>query len=223
MMFRLSSISAKIGLIVTICVLSIVIGGILAYRTLGEALYAQKEAELRHQVQTVRTIFDGFRDRAARGEMTEAAAQEAAKAAIRPIRFGKDQNYFFVYDFSGRNILLPAKPELEGKNLIDMKDPTGRPIVRGMLDVAQKGGGLYAYEWVKPGDKDASLKLAYADRINGWNWMVGTGFHVEDIEAVLFANARNLVIATIAALVVIGLVAFFLTRSVARSPGRSVV
>jgi methyl-accepting chemotaxis protein len=218
-MSRLSSISAKIAAVVAICILSIVVGGALAYRTLGEALYAQKEAELRHQVQTVKTVFEGFRARAAKGEMTDQAAREAAKAAIRPIRFGKDQNYFFAYDFSGRNILLPAKPELEGKDLIDMKDPTGRFIVRGMLDVAKKGGGLYTYEWVKPGDQKASVKLAYADRIDGWDWMVGTGFHVDDIEAVLFANARDLVIGTVVALVAIGLLAFFLTRSIARSLG----
>ncbi|WP_165498211.1 methyl-accepting chemotaxis protein [Siculibacillus lacustris] len=216
---NLHSISAKIALIVVLAVASIAGGGALAYRSLSTALYTQKEAELRHEVQTVMTIIDGFRARAAKGEMTDAAAQEAAKAAIRPVRFGEDLNYFFAYDFSGNNIMLPVKPELEGKNLIEMKDTSGRPIVRDMIDIAKRGGGLYTYEWVKPGDKDPSVKLAYADKVDNWNWMVGTGFHISDIEASLARSSRDLMIGTAAVLVLIALVAAVVTRGIAKPLG----
>jgi methyl-accepting chemotaxis protein len=216
-MSRLHSISAKIALVVVLAAAAIVAVGGSAYKTLDNALRSQKEAELRHEVETVTMIIESYRDRAKKGEMTDAAAQAAAKAAIRPVRFGEDKNYFFAYDFAGNNIMLPTKPELEGKSLIDMKDPNGRFIVRDMIAVAKAGGGLYVYEWVKPGDKDPSPKLAYAAKVDGWDWMVGTGFHVDDIEALLHRNARELVIWTVCSLILITLVAGFLTRSISRA------
>ncbi len=216
-MSRIRSISAKIALVVVLAAAAVTAVGWSAYRTLGSALYAQKEAELRHEVETVTMIIEGYRDRAKKGEMTDAEARAAAKAAIRPVRFGEDKNYFFAYEFDGNNIMLPTKPELEGKSLIDMKDPTGRFIVRDMISIAKAGGGLYVYEWVRPGETEPSAKLAYAAKVDGWNWMVGTGFHVGDIEALLHRNARDLVIWTVGSLILITLVAGMLTRSISRA------
>lgn len=39
--------------------------------------------------------------------------------------------YIFVYDLSGSNIFHPVTPELEGKNLIDMRDISRREYIIG--------------------------------------------------------------------------------------------
>ena len=218
-MVRLHSISTKIYLLVGLAMIAIVGIGWTAHANLRASLYAQKTSELRHEVETAVSVVEGFRARAAKGEMTDAAARLAAREALRPVRYGEDSNYFFVYEFDGTNVLLPAKPELEGKNLIGMKDPTGRQIVVGLLDVARAGGGVYVYDWVKPGEKEASAKFAYAARIDGWDWMVGTGFHVADVEAVLERTWRTLIAAVLAGLVVLGVVALLVTRGVTGSLG----
>ncbi len=218
-MVNLHSISFRIALVVLLAVTAVSSVGFLAYRDLAQALREQKAGELHNQVETALSVIEGYRARAAKGEMSDADAQAAAKAAIRPVRFGADRNYFFVYDMTGINILLPAKPELEGKNLIDMKDQSGRFIIRDMIATAKAGGGLYVYDWLKPGDQAPSVKLSYAMAVPGWNWMLGTGFHVPDMEATLAESSRRSIAATIAALLVIGLVAGLVTRGIAKPLG----
>ncbi|PKR88060.1 hypothetical protein CXZ10_16515 [Pleomorphomonas diazotrophica] len=214
-MFSIHSVSAKIAAIVLLAIAGLATIGYLGYADLRSELMGQKKLALQDQVQTARSMVEGFRDRAAKGEMSEAEAKEAAKAVLRPVRFGPDKNYFFVYDADGVNILLPGKPELEGKSLIDMKDTNGKPLIRDMLAIAKAGGGNYEYLWVKPGDKEASLKLAYATTVEGWNWMLGTGFHVADVEASLAASTRRIGLTTLVSLLMIGALSFVVARGIA--------
>ncbi len=213
-MFSIHSVSAKIAAIVVLAIAGLATIGYLGYTDLRSELLGQKKLALQDQVQTAQSMIEGFRDRAAKGEMSLEEAQEAAKAVLRPVRFGPDKNYFFIYEEDGKNVLLPGKPELEGKSLIDMKDVNGKPLIRDMLAIAKAGGGNYEYLWVKPGDKDPSLKLAYATTIDGWNWMLGTGFHVADIEASLAASTRRIGLITLVSLLLLGALSFVVARGI---------
>jgi methyl-accepting chemotaxis protein len=219
-MFNVHSVSAKIAAIVVLAIAGLSAIGYLGYADLRSELMTQKKLSLQDQVETARSMIEGYRDRAAKGEMSVEDAQAAAKAVLRPVRFGVDKNYFFIYGADGQNILLPGKPELEGKSLIDMKDVNGKPMIRDMLAIAKAGGGNYEYMWVKPGDKDASLKLAYTVNIDGWNWMLGTGFHVGDIEASLSASTRRVGLATLAALLLLGGLSAAVARGITRPLAR---
>lgn len=210
------AVTFRIYLLVALGVIALAVGGAIGYGTLNGALYGQKELQLRNQVETATSIIEGFRAKAQKGELSDEQARIAALTALRPIRFGTDANYMFVYQTDGVNLLLPTKPEMEGKSLIDMKDTSGRFIVRSMLDVAKAGGGLFVYDWLKPGDSAPSAKFSYAMLVPGWNWMVGTGFHVDDVEASLAQQRNWLIGGTIGIILVIGLVSFFVTRSVSR-------
>jgi signal transduction histidine kinase len=44
------------------------------------------------------------------------------------------KTYVFVDDFNGTVLVNPASPEIEGKNLIDMKDAKGKTLVREFID-----------------------------------------------------------------------------------------
>ena len=144
-MFSIHSVSAKIAAIVLLAIAGLATIGYLGYSDLRSELLGQKKLALQDQVQTAQSMIEGFRDRALKGEMTLAEAQEAAKSVLRPVRFGPDKNYFFIYEADGKNVLLPGKPELEGKSLIDMKDVNGKPLIRDMLAIAKAGGGNYEY------------------------------------------------------------------------------
>jgi methyl-accepting chemotaxis protein len=213
-MSKLHSVAIKIYFLAAVCLGALAGTGVLTHQNLKASLFAQKELELRHEVETAVAIAEGLRARVAKGEIGEAEAQAAAKQVIRPIRFGADKNYFFVYALDGTNILLPGKPELEGKNLIGLKDPSGRMFVRELIEQARSGGGHYTYEWVKPGDTAPSVKIAYAAMVPGWNWMIGTGFHLQDVEAALAENGRQLAIGVIAIGLAAAALSFFVIRGV---------
>jgi methyl-accepting chemotaxis protein len=216
---NIHSISFRIALVVVLAIGALGVTGLFAYTNLRSALFEQKGFELHHEVETVMNIIGGFRERAVKGEMTEEAAKAAAIAAVRPVRFGEDKNYFLILEPQGVAVLFPGKPELEGKNVIDLKDPAGRFIVKELIEKATAGGGLTTYEWLKPGDQAASVKLSYSMLVPGWNWTVGTGFHVHDIEASLARSSQAMIVNTLTALLVIGAVALFVTRSISKPLG----
>jgi methyl-accepting chemotaxis protein len=66
----------------------------------------------------------GIASEVEKGRLTESDAQERAKAVLRAVRFGQN-DYVFVYNQEGVNLVLGPRPELEGKNLIENKDPNG--------------------------------------------------------------------------------------------------
>ena len=101
--------------------------------------------------------------------------------ALRDIRFGT-AGYFYIYDTSGKNIFHAIKPELQGKDLINLKDTKGNKIIEGLLDTAQKGDGIYSFYFQKPGSSTQFEKLGYATMIPNTNWMLGTGAYIDDIE-----------------------------------------
>jgi methyl-accepting chemotaxis protein len=215
-MSHFHTVTFRIFSLVLFAVLALAVGGVIGYGTLSQALYRQKEQQLRNEVETAVSIVESYRARAQKGELAEPAAKEAAAAALRPARYGADENYIFVYDMAGTSIVMGAKPEMEGNNFIGLKDSSGRAFIHGLIDKAKTGGGLYVYDWVKPGAQAPSAKFSYAMAVPGWNWMVGTGFHVDDIEASLAEYRQVLIIGTLATIALIGLVSFFVTRGVSR-------
>jgi methyl-accepting chemotaxis protein len=215
-MFDVHSISFRIASVVFLAVLAVAGVGYFAYANLRESLFDQKRTELAGQVDSVVTLLEGFKARAQKGEMSEADAKTAAKAAVRAIRFGADKNYFYAYTLEGINLVHPARPDFEGTSKLDLKDPSGKSIIVMHIAAAKAGGGLVDYDWVKPGDKEPSRKFSYARLLPGWDWVVGTGFHVADVEVTLAQNARFTLGATFSAIVLLTLVAVFVTRSISR-------
>ncbi len=109
-------------------------------------------------------------------------AQEQAKEIFRNLEFGED-GYFFVYDYDGINIAHPKKPQLEGKNLWGIQDPNGTFLIQSLIDGAKKPEGDYTnYIWDKPSKGRQVGKIGYSMGLQNWEWMVGTGLYIDDLE-----------------------------------------
>ena len=95
----------------------------------------------------------------------------------------KGETYIFVDDMEGKNLVHPAKPELEGRNQIDMKDANGKALVREFIETAKtKGSGWVDYMWPKPGEDKPSKKISYIKKAkmpDGEMVIVGAGIYVE--------------------------------------------
>ena len=108
------------------------------------------------------------------------AAQTRVKAILRHLTYG-DDGYFFVYDREGTNLVHPIQPELVGRNLLDLTDSNGDPIIRNLLRLAEAGGGYHRYRWNKPSRGQQEDKLSYVVQLPKWRWMLGTGLYLDDI------------------------------------------
>lgn len=107
--------------------------------------------------------------------------QQQAKQILKAMRFDSD-GYFFAYDSKGVNTLHAIKPELEGKNLYGMKDQNGVAVIAGLIDAAKKGDGFLYFSWHKPTINAQAPKLGYAEYLPKWDWVLGTGIYIDDID-----------------------------------------
>ncbi|EMK3315828.1 methyl-accepting chemotaxis protein [Vibrio vulnificus] len=107
--------------------------------------------------------------------------QQQAKQILKAMRFESD-GYFFAYDSKGVNALHAIKPELEGKNLYGMKDDNGVAVIAGLIDASQKGDGFLYFSWHKPTINAQAPKLGYAEYLPKWDWVLGTGIYIDDID-----------------------------------------
>jgi methyl-accepting chemotaxis protein len=154
------------------------------------ALVRERQTAIAAQVQSAVSIAKGFVAAVDKGLLSEAEAQERAKAVLRGIRFGNN-DYIFVYKQNGENVVLGPKPELEGKQLIENKDSNGIYFVRDLITAASRGGGYVDYMFPRAGSNTPAAKTAYAMGVQPWNWMVGTGVYVDDLDEVFHDSVRQ--------------------------------
>jgi signal transduction histidine kinase len=70
------------------------------------------------------------------------------------------------------------KPELVGKDILQMKDTKGNAFFGHLCEAAKNPGGLWVeYWWPKPGEKDGSRKISYALNAAGTAYVVGAGIY----------------------------------------------
>ena len=150
-------------------------------RALVEAAYLQsKETELRHYVDLAQSAIAPM----VSSGRTDPATRQAALEAMARLDYGPD-GYFFLYDLQGRNLMHPRQPELVGRDLWLMRDPEGALTIQKLVEAAKAGGGSVRYMWQKPSSKQTVPKLGYVVAVPGWNWMLGTGIYLDDVEQTL--------------------------------------
>lgn len=116
---------------------------------------------------------------------SRADIEKMIKDALRPIRFNHGRGYYFATDLTGIEQLFADRPELEGKNMIGMKDTQGKFVIQDMIKIAKnKDEGYYRYNWTKPGDKGKDFpKIAYIKYFEPMDWFFGTGEYLDDVES----------------------------------------
>ena len=91
--------------------------------------------------------------------------------------------YVFVESPEGTELVNPAQPSLEGKNLIDLRDLQGKAMVRDEIAAAMTEGSawLECY-WYQPGDNKPALKQTYVRKVqsDGETFVVGSGLYIGD-------------------------------------------
>ncbi|MGM0519795.1 MAG: methyl-accepting chemotaxis protein [Campylobacterota bacterium] len=111
--------------------------------------------------------------------------QEEALRAISEMRYGTNSSgYFWINDSNHEVVMHPIDPSMNGKDMSDLQDPNGKYIFREIVKAANSGeeGGKVYYSWEKPGKSKPQPKISYAQKFGPWDWVIGTGVYVDDIE-----------------------------------------
>jgi methyl-accepting chemotaxis protein len=193
--------------------------GLFVIEQSRENLYEQKKADIRHVVEAAASIIAGYEKRAAAGEMTRAQAQAEARKTLTTLRY-QSSEYVFALDFEGNFVIHPIKPERIGKNAIGEKDPSGKAYIQEFVAAAKRGGDFVSYGFQLPQSTQRADKISYIAGFQPWQWAIGSGVLVEDVEAMHKRMIGNVLIGLgIVALVLLG-AAFLVTRSIVKPLGR---
>ena len=182
--FKLSTRIMLLGIAIILCFSTIFIW---LFPKLKNNMYKAKELKTRHLVEVAWTLADHFNAMAQNGTMSEADAQKSALEAIRKMRY-EGSEYFWINNLEPRMIMHPMDPGLDGKDLSQKTDPNGKRMFVEMADICRsEGDGFVHYAWPKPGEPRPVPKISYVKLLPEWQWVIGSGIYVDDVEKEIFS------------------------------------
>lgn len=143
----------------------------------------------------------------------------------KDLRYGED-GYFWINDTSepySKMIMHPVSPALNGTVLDNPKFDAAKGDVKNIFSAFVTNskdvkGGFVEYIWPKPGEDEPQPKLSYVKRFKDKNWILGTGFYIDDVDKAIYAQKEQMekdikksVYKTIGIVIVLILFASFIT------------
>ena len=101
------------------------------------------------------------------------------KAVTSQLPVFKDRDlYPFIYTLEGVNVAHGVKRVLVGKDLLELRDGEGTPLIKLMVNVAKtRKNGWVDYKWPNPVTRQLTSKSAYIERL-GRDYFVGVGVYI---------------------------------------------
>ena len=148
---------ALLNALAVACLIGVASYQLIAYR---DGLWADRRHELSTLIETASSIVGAEYAAAQSGQESVEAAQANAEKQLARMRYGAG-DYVWINDMQPRMVMHPIKPEMNGQDLSDYKDPNGKKLFVEMTDaVRQFGSGFVGYEWPKPGKDKPQPKLS---------------------------------------------------------------
>jgi len=128
------------------------------------------------------------------GEYIEDAKKELQAKVLERIekkRYAENE-YFWVHNIDYTLLAHPFRKEYIGKSDENLTDSQGTKIIQLFIKNAKnsKNGAFVEYFWQKPNQTTNQRKLSYVKLVKDWNWVIGTGIYLNEIEA-LIKKSKN--------------------------------
>lgn len=184
---------------VFMCTLAVIVFQIFELKS---AMLQQRRSELQHLTDVALKIAQEEYAAVQKGSITTEEGQKRAVKQISTLRYGNG-DYFWINDMFPRMVMHPTKPELNGRDLSQTKDPNGKRLFMAFVDtVKAEGHGFVEYDWPKPGADVPQPKLSFVAGFEPWGWIIGTGVYVDDLQAQIWSAAKRSLFAAFVALFV---------------------
>jgi methyl-accepting chemotaxis protein len=211
------TIGRKIYVIMTLGFAGLLGVAALSARQLSAGLEDQKGIELKHLTDIAVAMAQEQYTMVQKGMLTDEEAQQRAQARIAGLRYNTN-DYFWINDIHVRMVIHPFKPELNGRDLADIEDPSGKFLFREMVDVVKRqGGGLVSYEWPKPGFEQPQPKLSYVSGFAPWGWVVGTGVYIDDLRQQVWHTISQVLLIAAVVAIIAGVASMAVARPMSRA------
>ena len=199
----------KLLLIVCGAVTGMVLLGGFAVTSLRSTMLQERQQSMQLLVKMATRQVEHFQELERTGKLSRDDAQTAAKDAIRSMRDG--ENYVFVR--AGEKFLLTIvhpDPRKEGKESDGGTLPSGQSVIDVYLQALGNGNEAFVSIYTKrPTGDVAAQKVSAIRRITDWNWLIGSGDFVDDIDkaywgyVIEFLIIGGIVLLSVAALAIV--------------------
>ncbi|MHB1308058.1 MAG: DUF294 nucleotidyltransferase-like domain-containing protein [Limisphaerales bacterium] len=162
--------------------------------TMKKNIIDRKKEMIRELTQTAWSELAGWHEQEKLGAISTTVAQQSAAARIQSMRYGDEgKDYFWISDTRTRMVMHPYRPDLNGQDLTDYSDPSGKKLfVEHTRVVRGEGEGYVEYLWQWKDDEQRVVpKLSYVKGFAPWGWIVGTGIYLEDVRAEISRMIRR--------------------------------
>lgn len=190
-----------------------------AYRA---SLMNGKKEMIQELVHTAWNIAAGFEQQERSGVMSRERAQHAAAEQIRTLRYGaENKDYFWINDMRPYMIMHPYRSDLEGHDISDFSDSQGVLLFKSFVDtVRQQNEGYVSYMWQWKDNPDQIVpKLSFVKGFAPWDWIIGTGIYLEDVEQEIALLTRQLFVVSLTILALVSLLSGLLVLQAIRAAG----
>ncbi len=152
-----------------------------------------------------------------KGTLNLEEAKQRAAEHVGKMRYGEEQkDYFWIISSHPKMIMHPYRPDLNGT---DLGNYTDNHENRLFADAAQlvktQGEGMIQYYWQWKDDASKVVpKLSYVKGFEEWDWIVGTGIYIEDVQQEIKQLKTNLLkISAIITLIIIVILIYVLRQT----------
>lgn len=156
-------------------------------------MLARRKMELKNNTTIASALITSAYQEYKNGKISEDNAKLRAITDLQQLRYDNGIGYFWINDTVRpypRMVMHPTMPELDGK-ILDAPEfncALGRNenLFKAFVDVClEKDEGYVDYLWPKPtpiGLTEQQPKISYVILFKPWNWIIGTGVYIDDIE-----------------------------------------
>ena len=206
-------VANKLRISIAISILIIVGIQLSAANKLKDTMTAERQTKAIGLVESVSSQLNAI---AKSANLTAEQKQTQAKYLINNTRFG-ESGYFFVFDNRGDMVAHPIKPALNNQSMTTHVKPFIRNAFTQFVDTAEQyGQGFVTYQWPKPGSTEQEEKVSYVQKQAHWNWVIGTGIYLTDIQETYYQTLRSILIEMLVYIAILLIVSQYVARNITK-------
>jgi PAS domain S-box-containing protein len=145
--------------------------------------------------------------------------QKESLERISEIRFGEN-GYIFVHKYNGDALISNGEIVTFSTNLWNVTDPDGNKVIQLEREaVNNPEGDFITYSWRKMEGEFPEKKISFIRGFPEWEWMIGAGFYINDIQPEITAlrillekRIRNNILKILLVLIILMFIIYTITR-----------
>lgn len=207
------------GTLLFLLIAFLILGYILP--TMKDGLINEKRSKIKGIVDVTVASLDRLNKFYKEGKYTLLEAQKLGVELVKNSRFGvENKDYLWINDFHPKMVMHPFKPALNGKDVSNVADPKGKRLFMDMVKVCRENGSGYVdymWQYYKSSVEEIKPKISYVKSFKPWDWIVGTGLYIEDIEKEVGKIENRIILMLLFAMCIFIFFIVLMTKQVVKS------